>query len=164
MTRHWDHPDGPRRVAQHPLEDEPFDDERFDTTAPGLPGLYCPWTVCQQGCCLRWDGIEKPQREQAWLEWVVQEVLVPGHVAAGALVGERSSGELFALEVDRNEVSRRQLVAPLPGYGQWPCGNGDEELLERVESVRQRVRRFRAGLEAEREVTPKRTRKKTARS
>lgn len=166
-TRHWDHPDGPLRVAQHPADDEPVDgdSERGNRIAPGLPSLYCPWTVCEDGCCLRWDGHEKPYAGQRWLAWLIDNVLAPEHVAGGMLIGEsRESGAVTALEVVGNEVTARVLVPARPGSDASGWDDQGERLADRVEQVLHRARRFRAGLEAERETAPVRRRKGRARS
>jgi hypothetical protein len=161
-TRHWDHPDGPLRVARHPADDEPGDHERGKRTAPGLPSFYCPWTVCEDGCCLRWDALEKPYAGERWLAWLIDNVLAPEHVADGMLIGEsRESGAVTALDVVGNVVTTRVLVPPRSGSKGW---DDQGELAGRVEQVLQRARRFRAGLEAEREPAPVGARKGRSRS
>ena len=58
-TRHWDSGDNGVRIAAHPSDNEPQDDVgAYNRPAPGMPGLWCPWTVCKDGCCLHWDGVE----------------------------------------------------------------------------------------------------------
>jgi hypothetical protein len=79
-TRHWDHPDGPLRVSSHPSADAPDPiTAAGNRAAPGLPGLWCPWTACADGCCLRWDGEEKAYAGEAWLRWLIDTLLDPVH-------------------------------------------------------------------------------------
>lgn len=48
-------------VVAHPADDNCADDvASSNRVATGMPGLWCPWTCCDEGCCLRWDGGEKP--------------------------------------------------------------------------------------------------------
>lgn len=166
-TRHWDHPDGPLRVAQHPVDDEPGYDNRegYNRAAPGLPSLWCPWTVCEDGCCLHWDGLEKPYAGGRWLEWLIANVLAPEHVLDGMLIGElRETGAVTALEVVGNELTTRVLVPARQGVGEYGLDDPAERLEGRVEQVLQRARRFRAGLEAEQETVPARSSKGRTRS
>lgn len=135
-TRRWDAPGGALRTASHPSDDEPAEHcsaevaDAYNRPAPGAPGLWCPWTACERGHCLHWDGVEKPYRGEEWLRWTVDTLLRPGavvagtafasrhglscdHQLAGVLVGERhETSELFALDVSGNRVTRRLL---LPG-------------------------------------------------
>ena len=56
---------GPRMLR---LSDEPH---------PGKPGYYCPWTVCDDGTALVWDGTEKPYEPVEWMRYVVGTFLAP---------------------------------------------------------------------------------------
>lgn len=159
-TRHWDSPDGPLRVSAHPVEDEPpVDDDSWSRVAPGLPGLWCPWTACAAGCCLQWDHVEKPYDGEAWLTWLIRTLLAPRrplpgrvrHVCDGMFVGERhETGELYALAVASNRVTRRQLVPPRAGADEYGYGAPEDDLAERRQHLVRRARRFSAGLAAER--------------
>jgi len=48
----------PLDVAEHPLDNESRGDVDADSrVSDGRPGLWCPWTCCQDGCCLIWDQV-----------------------------------------------------------------------------------------------------------
>lgn len=151
-------------VAAHPADNERTGDvDGYNRTARGMPGLWCPWTCCDDGCCLRWDQGEKPYAPQAWLDYLIDTFLRPGaalagqeaaadrglsfdHVLNGVLVGERrETGELFALEVDHNRVTRRTLVPADDGVDEWGCASLEDEQQRRAERrVARRLRFERA--------------------
>ena len=133
-TRHCGEDDAPLRTAQHPADNAPPPDlTAYSRTAPGMPGLWCPWTCCNDGCCLHWDGAEKPYAPQDWLRYVIDTFLSPsatlrrdpqarglGLTFDHVLVGERrETSELFALVVRRSAVRRRVLVPAAEGTNEW---------------------------------------------
>jgi hypothetical protein len=159
-TRHCGDDDAPLRVAQHPSDNEPTGGESYNRPAPGMPELWCPWTCCDDGCCLQWDGVEKPYAPQEWLTYLIDVFLRPGarlrrdaearriglsfnHVLDGMLIGERrETSELFALEVRANSVRRRVLLPGRAGVDSWGYRAPDEERLSRQERKLSRLRRF----------------------
>lgn len=162
-TRHVGDEDAPLVVAQHP-SDNAIRGEAANRTAPGMPGLWCPWTCCGTGCCLHWDGVEKPYAPAEWLSYLIETFLRPGaaladdlrarqlgftfdHVLDGMLVGERrETAELFALDVVRNVVSRRVLVPGAEGTDEWGYRGPDWEQESRQERIAARRRRFDAAI------------------
>ena len=170
-TRHYDTGEEGLRLALHPADDDASaapDASAYNRPVPGMPGLWCPWTVCKDGCCLHWDGIEKPYDALAWLRYLIDEFLREGarsdvaekygltgnHVLDGMVVGERhETGELFAIEVTGNEVSRRTLVPRRPGVDEWGYGPELNERRDRRAALAARRRRYQAALAEERVVT-----------
>jgi hypothetical protein len=123
-----------------------------------------PWTCCGTGCCLHWDGVEKPYAPQEWLRYLIDTFLRPGaalsddrdaqrlgltfdHVLDGMLVGQRrETGELFALVVRANVVRRRVLVAGAEGTDEWGYRSPEWERQSRQERIEARRRRFEAAI------------------
>jgi hypothetical protein len=156
---------GPLDVVLHPADDAPAGDvEGYNRGSRGMPGLWCPWTACGQGCCLHWDGAEKPYSPEQWLRYVIDTFLRPGaaladnpaarrlgltfdHVLEGVIVGERQeTTELFALEVRDNVVTRRVLVPGLEGTDDWGYRAPAEERQSRQDRIEARRRRFEAAI------------------
>lgn len=156
-------------VVAHPADNDPAGDvASFNRVAVGMPELWCPWTCCDEGCCLRWDRREKPYAPDRWLRYLINTFLRPGaalaadpaarargltfdHVLTGTFVGERrETGELFALSVKENVVRRRTLVPPREGVDEWGYGDDDEERMEREGYLIARRQRFAAAIEQDR--------------
>lgn len=152
-------------VAEHPADnDRTGDVDSYNRTAPGMPGLWCPWTCCDEGCCLLWDGGEKPYAPQRWLTYLIDTFLRPGaaladdpsarargltfdHVLNGMIVGERrETTELFALQVRDNKVRRRTLVPPLDGVDEWGYRPDSEERNDRRARAAARRERYAAAV------------------
>jgi hypothetical protein len=168
-TRHWDSGETGVRLAAHPSDNDEYDDiDAYNRPAPGMPGLWCPWTVCKDGCCLNWDGIEKPYDADRWLEYLIDTFLAAGgsvagtdvatkhgltcdHLLDGVVVGERhETGELFALEVVNCVVVRRTLVPKRPGVDEWGYGSPESERRDRRRRLAERRKRFEAALAEDR--------------
>ena len=113
----------------------------------------------------RWDGIEKPYEGLAWLRYLIDEFLGEGarsavaeqyglarnHVLDGMVVGERhETGELFAIEVAANQVSRRTLIPRRPGVDEYGYGPEIAERRERGARLAARRRRYEAALAEDR--------------
>ena len=164
-TRHCGEDSAPLRTVQHPAENESTGDVgAYNRAAPGMPGLWCPWTCCAAGCCLHWDGVEKPDSPQQWLEYLIDRFLRPGallgddpearrlgltfdHVLDGVLVGERrETSELFALEVERNVVTRTLLVPAAEGTDDYGYRSPEWERESRAERIAARRARFAAAI------------------
>ena len=152
-------------VVGHPADyDREDDDASYNRVTTGMPGLWCPWTCCDEGCCLRWDGGEKPYAPDRWLRYLIDTFLRPGaalagdpaarelgltfdHVLTGMIVGERhETGELFALAVRGNVVRRRTLVPAREGVNEWGYGSEDEERAQRTAYLAARRERFAAAI------------------
>lgn len=152
-------------VALHPADnDPPGDIESFNRLASGIPGLWCPWTCCTEGCCLHWNQHEKPYAPDLWLRYLINTLLRPGaafaddpdardlgltfdHVLNGMLVGERrETSELFALTVTNNVVRRRTLVPPRTGVDEWGYRGEDVERAGRSAYLTARHERFVAAM------------------
>lgn len=165
QTRHCGDDEAPLRTAQHPADNAPTSDlAAYNRTAPGSPGLWCPWTCCTTGCCLHWDGVEKPYAPLEWLRYVIDTFLRPGaalrrdpqarglgltfdHVLDGMVVGERrETAELFALVVRRNVVRRRVLVPGAEGTNEWGYRSPEWERESRQEQLLARRRRFETAI------------------
>ena len=151
----------PLDVVAHPADNDPAGDvESYNRVAAGMPELWCPWTSCDEGCCLRWDQGEKPYAPDQWLRYLIDTFLRPGaalaadaaaravgltfdHVLTGMLVGERrETGELFALAVKDNVVRRRTLVPAMEGVDEGGYRGEDEERQGRTTYLAARRGRF----------------------
>ena len=160
-TRHWDSGARGVRLAAHPADNDEYDDlDAYNRAAPGMPGLWCPWTVCKDGCCLVWDGVEKPYEAERWLTYLIDAFLGAGaalaasdvarkhgltcdHLLDGMVVGQRrETGELFALEVVNCEVVRRTLVPKRAGVDEWGCRPEESEDRERRDRLAERRKRY----------------------
>jgi hypothetical protein len=156
----------PLDVAAHPTDNEPTGDvESYNRASPGMPGLWCPWTCCADGCCVYWDGGEKPSAPEQWLTYLIEAFLRPGaalagdpaalrlgltfdHVLNGMIVGERrETAELFALEVRDNQVLRRTLVPGREGVDEWGYRGERAEREDRRVRLAARRARFAAAVE-----------------
>jgi hypothetical protein len=163
-TRHWGDR-SPLDVVQHPADnDDAGDVDSYNHTSPGMPGLWCPWTCCGTGCCLHWDGVEKPYAPREWLRYLIDTFLRPGaalsddpdaqrlgltfdHVLDGMLVGQRrETSELFALVVRENVVRRRVLVPGAEGTDEWGYRGPEWERQSRQNRIEARRRRFEAAV------------------
>lgn len=173
QTRRWDGPGGALRTAIHPVDDECPEGvtDAYNRPAPGAPGLWCPWTACERGHCLHWDGREKPHEGERWLRWTIDTLLRPGaeiagtdwarqhsltcdHVLEGILVGERhETGELLALGVSDNTVRRQLLLPGNPGADEWGYRGVVDTARERQASLAARAQRYAEAL-AEDEASP----------
>lgn len=148
-------------AATHPTDNDRVGDvESYNRVARGMPGLWCPWTCCPEGCCLRWNEHEKPYAPEQWLRYLIDTFLRPGaglaadpearalgltfdHVLGGMIVGERrETSELFALAVKDNVVRRRMLVPPREGVNEWGYRGEEEERVERTAYLAARQERF----------------------
>lgn len=172
-TRRWDGPGGALRTSTHPGDDAPPQDrtDAYNRPAPGAPGLWCPWTACERGHCLHWDGLEKPYTGDRWLRWTIDTLLRPGaeiagtewarrhsltcdHGLEGIIVGERhESGELFALSVSDNMVRMQLLLPGDPGADEWGYRGVVDTTRERRASLAARTTRYALAL-AEDETRP----------
>lgn len=168
-TRHWDSGDVGVRIARDPADNDAYDDiDAYNRAAPGMPGLWCPWTVCKDGCCLIWDGLEKPYGADRWLGYLIETFLRPGAAVAGTevasthgltcdhhlngtVVGERrETGELFSLEVVDGVVRRTTLMPKRPGVDEWGYGTDASEKRERLARLAARRKRYEAALAEDR--------------
>jgi hypothetical protein len=155
----------PLDVVTHPSDDETSADvASYDRVAAGMPGLWCPWTCCDEGCCLRWDQAEKPYAPDRWLRYLIDTFLRSGaalashpaaraagltfdHVLSGTIVGERrETSELFALTVKDNVVRRRTLVAPRDGVDECGYRGEAQQREERTAYLGARRERFAAAI------------------
>lgn len=163
-TRHSGDRD-PLDVVTHPADnDRAGDVASYNRVAVGMPELWCPWTCCDEGCCLHWDRVEKPYAPDRWLRYLVDTFLRPGaalsadpaalalgltfdHVLSGMIVGERrETGELFGLAVTDNVVRRRTLVPPREGVDEWGYRGEDEDREDRKTYLLARRTRFAAAI------------------
>lgn len=157
---------GPLDVAVHPADDDQIcSTDTYNRPASQMPGLWCPWTCCNEGCCLRWDGDEKPYAPDRWLSYLIDTFLRPGaaladepaarrlgltfdHVLNGILVGERQeTSELFALEVRDNAVARRTLMHGREGVDEWGYRIDGRDRADRRAQLAARRARFAAAVE-----------------
>jgi hypothetical protein len=153
-------------VVAHPADNDPAGDvASHNFVAVGMPGLWCPWTCCDEGCCLRWDQGEKPYTPERWLRYLINTFLRPGaalaadpaararglsfdHVLGGMIVGERrETCELFALAVKDNVVRRRTLVPPPEAVDEWGYRSEEDERKQRKTYLVARRARFEAAIE-----------------
>lgn len=71
------------------------------------PGLWCQWTVDDDGMHLSWDGGEKFYEYTEWLRWLIDNFFQPwGYTLNGEIYwsGE-DSGDLGLIDVTDNKVT-----------------------------------------------------------
>ena len=113
---------------------------------PDAPVGWSPWKPCDDGCCLFWDGIEKPQRTARWMAFLA-DLLSPHHSLDGMVVGERREHrELFALEVRGSRVTHKILMKGVSDAEAWGDLPLDQERAERAEELRRRHERYAAAV------------------
>ena len=74
------------------------------------PGLWCGWTVTDDGSKLKWDGCEKFYSYVEWLEYLIQHFYKPwGRTLNGQIIwhGEESE-DVGAITVVNNTVHAEQ--------------------------------------------------------
>jgi hypothetical protein len=132
-----------------------------DIPGPGQPGLWCDWDVAEDGSSLYWSGAERSDDLIPWLRYLIAHFLRPrakactdrrfagftfDHRLSGIVVGcRRDGGELFAIRVANNRVSRRVLRTAGPGGADRPMPRQRAEVGERPPVRRQRRSRSRSG-------------------
>lgn len=105
-----------------------------------------PWSACDDGCCLHWDGVEKPQLAAMWLRYVM-DLVPPEHAFNGMIVGERHEHrELFALVVKNGRVSRKVLMQGVSDSEAWGDLPLDQQQAERNASHERRRMRYAAAV------------------
>jgi hypothetical protein len=78
----------------------------YNNPPPGVPGLWCQWTVDEDGH-INWDGNEKFYNFEEWLTWLIENLLKPwGYVLNGTLDYQGEDDEDFGrLIVVDNKVT-----------------------------------------------------------
>jgi hypothetical protein len=137
-SRRCQRPGGSYDVPGNPRAEDldDFDRDDYNTRAPGQPDLWCGWSICWDGDCLAWSGVEKSYAMVAWLRYLIAHFLKPGAKAAGdprfaaftfdhrvngMVVGcRRDTKELFAMTVSDNVVRERVLSPGNPAWASYP--------------------------------------------
>lgn len=57
----------------------------YNRPPAGQPGLWCGWTVTDEGDQIIWDGGEKFYDAEKWMAYLVEHFLKPGAIAASTL-------------------------------------------------------------------------------
>lgn len=57
----------------------------YNSPPTGQPGLWCNWTVTDDGSEILWDEGEKFYYAKEWMAYIIEHFLKPGAVAASAL-------------------------------------------------------------------------------
>jgi hypothetical protein len=89
----------------------------------GQPGLWCGWTVSNDGTRIEWDGGEKFYYATDWMQYLIDHFLKPGAIGKGAPELEgftfdhtvngaieargEERGDIWQLVVEDNRVTRR---------------------------------------------------------
>lgn len=105
------------------------DDEVLRELIAGAPRGWSNWSVCDEGCCLSYDGGDKANHMVEWLKFLMATLLVPGalaegiagmtcdHQLSGMVVGSRrDTRELYSITARDNEIDIELLW---PGSPQW---------------------------------------------
>ena len=74
------------------------------------PGLWCQWAPTEDGLHIEWDGGEKFYEYVAWLQYLLEKVLVPrGYVLNGTVEWQGEENEDFGeIWVQDNAISTRR--------------------------------------------------------
>lgn len=109
------------------------DDEVLRRFMSEAPYGWSNWTVCDEGCCLSYDGRDKANHMAPWLKFLMATFLVPGaaaegieglscdHVLNGMVVGSRrDTRELYSITVRDNEVEVELLWPGNPEWSDYP--------------------------------------------
>jgi hypothetical protein len=88
--------DGPDNVFQH------------NAPHPSQPGLWCNWTVSEDGTKIHWDGSEKFYDSPEWMEYIIQNFLAPAGAATRGI--KQSADERFK-DFTFNHVVNGQIRA-----------------------------------------------------
>lgn len=110
------------------------DDELLRELMRQAPRGWSNWTVCPQGCCLSYDGLDKANHMVPWLKFLMATFLVPGaaaagirgltcdHVVTGMVVGSRrDTRELYAITARDNEIEVELLWPGNPRWSDYPA-------------------------------------------
>lgn len=95
-----DSPDLPCNLRNLPCKD-------WNATPPGVPSLWCDWTVTDEGT-IDWSGMDNFYCYVMWLEWIIINLLKPwGYRVQGTLdfTGERDDDFGKIIVVD-NQVTQ----------------------------------------------------------
>ncbi|MEQ6901827.1 hypothetical protein [Nocardioides sp. YIM 152588] len=115
-------PGAPLRVADE-------DDELLRGLLRDAPRGWSNWGVCDEGCCLSYNGGDKANHMVPWLRFLMATFLVPGapvegipgmtcdHLLTGMVVGSRrDTRELFSITARGGDIEVELLW---PGNPQW---------------------------------------------
>jgi hypothetical protein len=160
-TRHCERPGGMYAVSGNPYAgEEGLTTDRMNALPLGMPGYWCDWEPCWDGCCLSFNGDEKFYSPAPWLRFLIAHFLKPGalasksgeewfeeftfdHVLKGMIVGcRRDNKELFAIHVARNRVTKKILRRADARYLDFPP-LPYEAAIDRMDESRARRRQRR---------------------
>ena len=104
----------------------------YNTSPDGQPGLWCAWTVSDDGTRIMWDEAEKAYHMEEWLKYIIDHFIKPGavtsatdvqldqpqflpftydHVVSGTVTAAgEDPGDLWVLMVEDNVVHRGDSV------------------------------------------------------
>lgn len=82
-----------------------------NTPPTGQPGLYCKWTVTEDGQFLEWNGQEKFSNYVQWLGCLLSSFLIPwGYSATGVLVYQGEDKEDYGTLTVINNIMVRKVI------------------------------------------------------
>ena len=104
-------PDGAYFVAGDGFRGQDSDASVTDDNEPpsGQPGLWCTWTVDEDGCEIRHNGVEKFYDYVEWIVYIIEHFLKPwGRSLNGEIVwqGEEES-DVGMIVIENNVVSTK---------------------------------------------------------
>ncbi len=116
------------------LKDFSYTDHRFESN---VPGYWCQWVPTTDGTAIKWDDGEKFYDSVEWMEYIIENFLMPdgyaqgepalegftfNHVVNGIINAEgEESGDIWRLVVRNNKVTRQEPMI------MWPSDDGDDE-------------------------------------
>lgn len=119
-TRRMERKKGPFFVESGGFAGQAHEEDIVDYNRPpdGQPGLWCQWTVSNDGTRLSWNGIEKFYAADEWMSYI-QEYFMRGEPPAAALLspehagvlkgGHSLSGVIYAFGEDWEDVWRLRV-------------------------------------------------------
>jgi len=121
-TRRMDRKNGPYYVNGSGYTGQGHDPDIINYNRPpqGQPGLWCQWTVNDEGTEIEWDGGEKFYHADDWMTYIIEHFLKPnpiakpqfpflqGHICNGTVEaqGEEPS-DMWRLIVINNVVEKK---------------------------------------------------------
>lgn len=119
-TRRMDRKKGPYYVngGGYAGQDRETDVRDYNRPPSGQPGLWCHWEVSEDGCEIRWDGVEKFYDSTEWMQYLIEHFLktdckaighvpciIGGHMCNGAIKAQgEEMDDRWKMVVMDNEV------------------------------------------------------------
>lgn len=90
----------------------------YNNPPSGQPGLWCQWVPGDKGNSIKWDGNEKFYNYTEWLEYLINQYLIPwGYTLNGKVEWQgEEKDDIGIIEVKNNEVKSHKGKIVYPTY------------------------------------------------